>query len=103
MYDENSLGNIGMKIKMLRTKNKIAQQVLAKTLGISQTHMSNMETGRVNVTLHQLLRIANIFNCRLDDFLKSGTDKEETTEKESATYSVEEVRLLLEMLKLDKK
>lgn len=102
MYDENSLRNIGMNIRMLRVQNKMEQQVLAKSLGISQTHMSNMECGRAQVNLRQLVRIANIFKCKLDDFLKSSTGKEEAVPEEGGTYSAEEVRLLLEMLKQGK-
>ena len=69
MYDENSLNGLGVNIKMFRTVNHISQGELAKQLGISQTHMSNIEHGRVLVNLRLLMRMANIFQCRLDDFL----------------------------------
>ena len=67
-YDENSLNGLGVNIKMFRTVNHISQGELAKQLGISQTHMSNIEHGRVLVNLRLLMRIANIFKCKLDDF-----------------------------------
>lgn len=70
MYDENSLQKIGSNISLLRTMREINQGELAKNLNISQTHMSNIEHGRVQVTLRLLLRMANVFQCRLDDFLE---------------------------------
>lgn len=48
---EKELQKIGHRIKLLRIENKISQKVLAKKLCISQTHLSNIENGRVGVTL----------------------------------------------------
>lgn len=105
MYDEKSLQGIGTKIKLLRTLRRVSQQQLAKQLGISQTHMSNIEGGRVSVNLRLLMRIANLFACRLDDIISGDFN----TEGESAAgavpeegYSADEVRLLLKMLQLTK-
>lgn len=55
MYNEQSLQGIGSKIKLLRTLRQVNQQQLAKQLGISQTHMSNIEAGRVSVNLRLLM------------------------------------------------
>ena len=44
---EKELQKIGHRIKLLRIENKISQKVLAKKLCISQTHLSNIENGRV--------------------------------------------------------
>ena len=106
MYDEKSLQGIGNKIKLLRTLHKVNQQQLAKQLGISQTHMSNLEGGRVSVSLRLLMRIANLFACRLDDIISGefSTDGElSASAVPEECYSAEEVRLLLKMLQLNKK
>ena len=55
-------------VKFLRTMRKLRQQDVAQTLGISQTHLSNMECGRVKFSLKQLLRLANLFDCQLECF-----------------------------------
>ena len=105
MYDEKSLQGIGNNIKLLRTLHRVTQQQLAKQLGISQTHMSNLEGGRVTVNLRLLMRIANLFECRLDDII-SGVFNNEGELAASAVpeecYSAEEVRLLLKMLQIAK-
>ena len=38
---------VGLRIKTLRLKNNIYQTELAKNIGVSQTHMSNIESGRI--------------------------------------------------------
>ncbi|WP_339828130.1 helix-turn-helix transcriptional regulator, partial [Phascolarctobacterium sp.] len=77
MYNEQSLEGLGTNIKLLRTLRKVTQQQLAKQLGISQTHMSNIEGGRVSVNLRLLMRIANLFECRLDDIISGAFSTEE--------------------------
>ena len=64
MYDADCLEKIGANVKFLRTIRKLRQQDVAQTLGISQTHLSNMECGRVKFSLKQLLRLANFFDPR---------------------------------------
>ena len=51
MYDENNLQELGINIKLLRARYKINQYELAQALEISQTHMSNIESGRVQLLL----------------------------------------------------
>ena len=68
MYDADCLEKIGANVKFLRTMRKLRQQDVAQTLGISQTHLSNMECGRVKFSLKQLLRLANRFDCQLECF-----------------------------------
>lgn len=70
MYDENNLQELGINIKLLRARYKINQYELAQALEISQTHMSNIESGRVQINLRLLLRAANFFHCKLDDFFE---------------------------------
>ena len=62
MYDEKILQGIGNKIKLLRTLHKISQQELSQQLGVSQTHLCNIENGRVVVNLRLLMRAANLLS-----------------------------------------
>ena len=66
---EKELQKIGHRIKLLRIENKISQKVLAKKLGISQTHLSNAENGRVMLSLKALLKLKRIFDCTLDELV----------------------------------
>ena len=69
MAKELNYKEIGMRIKTMRLKNNIYQTVLAKEIGISQTHMSNIESGRVGLTLENLVKMVIIFNCSIDEIV----------------------------------
>ena len=69
MAKELNYKEIGMRIKTMRLKNNIYQTVLAKEIGISQTHMSNIESGRAGLTLENLVKMVIIFNCSIDEIV----------------------------------
>lgn len=69
MYDENCFEKIGTNIKFMRTIRNLRQKDVAA--GIGQTHLSNIECGRVKCSVKQLLRLANIFDCHLECFFDS--------------------------------
>lgn len=61
---------IGKRIKIIRIERGVTQTALAKELGISQTNMSNIECGRVSVTVQNLLKLHEILKCSMADFFK---------------------------------
>ena len=61
--------DIGLRIKTLRIKNNIYQTELAKDIGVSQTHMSNIESGRAGITLENLVKMAEVFKCGIDEII----------------------------------
>ena len=126
MYDEKCLKNIGSNIRLLRTVCQLSQQDMAERIGISQTHLSNLEHNHSSVNLKLLLRIANVFECPLETLLdrkaaalwaeancaeeaeqaqaeKSDSDRSTAAETDGQEqYSLEEVRLLLKLLQAGK-
>ena len=128
MYDESCLPRIGSNIRLLRGACQFNQQQFAERIGISQTHLSNIEHNNVQVSLKLLVRSANALDCRLETLLDRKAAAEwapvhglevdeqaagaksksvfentvvaETDEQEQ--YSLEEVRLLLKLLQLSK-
>ena len=96
---EKELQKIGHRIKLLRIENKISQKVLAKKLCISQTHLSNIENGRVGVTLLHLIKIKELFECPIEYFLEEKTLSENEAEKnECKKKKIEENNFRLEDL-----
>ena len=109
MYDETKLKGVGACIRNLRAEQELTQFELAEKIGVSQTHLSNIECGRVQISLKLLLRIANVLECPLPVFLdtqaaldwgkeqaeKTASEQEEITE----TYTLEEVRQLLQHMR----
>ena len=53
----------GTEIKIRRIRSRITQKELAEVLGVSQTHLSNVENGRT------MLKVKKYLGCTLDDLL----------------------------------
>ena len=124
MYDESWLPRIGSNIRLLRGACQFNQQQFAERIGISQTHLSNIEHNNVQVSLKLLVRSANVLGCSLETLLDRKAAAEwapvhglEVDEQaagakskistvaeidEQEQYSLEEVRLLLKLLQLGK-
>ena len=127
MYDEKCLLRIGSNIKLLRSVRQLNQHQLAERLGISQTHLSNIEHNNVLVSLKLLVRSANVLGCTLETLLDrkaaaewaqahdaeadeqaAGAKSERVPETAAAEtdeqeqYSLEEVRLLLKLLQIQR-
>ena len=69
MYDESCLLSIGSNIRLLRSTCRLKQQQFAERIGISQTHLSNIEHNNVQVSLKLLVRSANVLGCSLETLL----------------------------------
>lgn len=81
---------VGKEIKIRRIRKNITQSELAKMLDISQTHLSNVENGRVMLSLEGLCRIKRYLNCTLDELI----DPEEKTVNMIKTRPVKRYRLV---------
>lgn len=60
---------IGKSIKIARIKADLTQEKLSEMVGISPTHLSNIETGTTRVSLKAIISIANALNITSDDLL----------------------------------
>ena len=65
---ENRNAILGRRIRTLRMKNSLAQTELAKRIGVSQSHLSNMEKGTSNVTMETLFALRDAFDVKFADF-----------------------------------
>lgn len=60
---------IGKRIKIARIKTDLTQEKLSEMVGVSPTHMSNVETRTTRVSLTTIVRIANALGITSDDLL----------------------------------
>ena len=67
---------LGQRLRELRTKRRLTQQVLAEAAGIPQTHVSAIELGLMQPNLGTLLRLALALDCKVSA-LVSVFDKED--------------------------
>lgn len=66
---------IGKRIKIARIKADLTQERLSEMVGVSPTHMSNIETGTTRVSLTAIVRIANALGVTSDDLLCDSVTK----------------------------
>ena len=60
---------IGKRIKIARIKADLTQEKLSEMVGVSPTHLSNIETGTTRVSLNTIINIANALHITSDDLL----------------------------------
>ncbi len=58
---------IGKRVKIARIKADMTQERLAEAVGISPTHLSNIETGTTRVSLMTIVKLANALSVTVDD------------------------------------
>lgn len=87
------LKKICFRIKILRQERRIQQTELAQAVGISQTHLSNIENGKSIVTLENLLKIKSALGCNVQDLF--GEEEQAQTKK---SYTVQDVLDVLEIM-----
>ena len=100
---ENEFKVLGRKVKFLRLEKGISQTDMAEAIGLSQTNLSNMESGRTAITIQNLFKMQKILGCKMRDFF---TDFDgEAGEVQSSTDNSNAIELedALSILKLLKK
>jgi len=60
---------VGSRVKQYREENKMTQEELARSVGIERTSVTNIEAGRNNMTLEQLMMFCEIFEITPNDML----------------------------------
>ena len=65
MNDEEMLKQLGLKLKYERMKQGYTQEKLAEKVEVHEKYISLLETGKQNVTLKTLNRIANALNIEI--------------------------------------
>ena len=68
MYSE-----LGDKVKLLRSRRGLKQDDLAEVLELSRSQISNLESGRRNLSLKQLEKLCEYFQVDMSYFVMSET------------------------------
>lgn len=90
---------IGARIKQLRQAKKISQTDFSKILNITQTHLSNLETGKSGLTLNCVIALCNEFDCSAD-YLIFGVQKPAISGGSSnSQYSEKDIEIAIRVLK----
>ena len=91
---------IGKRVKMQRISAKVSQTELAKELGVTQTHLSNIENGRAGLTIPNLIKLHEALDTSISSFFEDIEGKPEEEKKSEVT--LEDLTELLRLLKAGK-
>ncbi len=96
---------IGENIRFTRMSKGVSQIKLARSLDISQTHMSNIENGNTGLSLATAIKISKYLGCSIDELVYG---KKEENEKKSeqdilAGFSAEDLIDALRLIALKNK
>ena len=69
MKEQERIINIGSNVVRRRKEMGIHQYEIASKLGVSQSYMSKIETGKINCSLPMLVDLCDILNATPDYFL----------------------------------
>lgn len=64
------MANIITNLKDLRKAQKISQQELAEMIGVRRETIVHLENNRYNPSLEMALKIAEIFNCPVEEIFQ---------------------------------
>lgn len=79
MTEEEYIKEICTKIKLIRVKKKMTQLELASKIGIDDSSLRRIESGKTNPTLKTIYRIASAFEIEVTEIF-SFTIVTQTTE-----------------------
>ncbi len=93
MYDDKEF--IGKTLQEIRKRAKMTQSELAERVGISDKHLSKIETGKNLPSLNNFLKMAEVMEFSLDEFgIKSKISENNLKEKLlKAVYSASDKEL----------
>lgn len=77
----NENKNPSIKLRHYRIKAGYTQNALAKEAGISQSHISEIESGVKRVGLDISRKLARVLGCTIDDLISDEEPEEESLEE----------------------
>ncbi|MFI3300385.1 MAG: helix-turn-helix transcriptional regulator [Candidatus Gastranaerophilales bacterium] len=69
MDDNEILKNLGLKLKYRRLQKGMTQEILAEMVEVHEKYISKIETGKQNITIKTLNRIANSLEIDITSLL----------------------------------
>ena len=70
------MANIITKLKEFRKEMKISQQELAQLVGVRRETIVHLENNRYNPSLEMALKIAEIFDCHVEELFQLSKEVE---------------------------
>ena len=85
---DNYLQEVGARIKEARLRKHLSQAQLAELLGLTPPYISNIETGKQNMSITALAKISDVLEVSADWILRNNT-------RDALEITADEFRALL--------
>lgn len=70
---DSFLQEVGGRVKEARVRKHLSQAQLAEMLGLSSRYISNLETGKQNMSITALAKISDVLEVSADWILRNNT------------------------------
>ena len=91
---------IGTRVKMLRITKGISQTELAKQIGVTQTHLSNIENGRCSANIDVILHLHDCLKVPIAAFFEEIDEQDGAVQqKQNSSIDVDALLAMLQLLK----
>lgn len=87
---KEKIAKVGAQIKQIRLMHRLSQKELADKIGIAQASLSNIECGRSNCTLENLIKLSEVLECPIRDFFVD-LDEKFTKEKHEGIFTLDDL------------
>lgn len=106
--NELDYGLIGQRIKAARIKAGLQQAEVAFRAGLTNSHMSHIETGQTKLALPTIVKIANVLSVSVDELLYDNLEQakhvyDKKIADELADCDSAELQAFLEIIQATKK
>ncbi len=71
----NAPVQFGKRIKLLRNSLNLSQEKIATKIGIDRTYYASVESGKRNISIENIKKIADGFNITLAELFEHGFDE----------------------------
>ena len=82
---------IGQRIKEVRNEKHLTQEYLANVTGVNVSHISNIETNKVKISLTLLINICNALNVTMDYMLENEYHTPTSTTKKELFNTIKDM------------
>ena len=90
---------LGRRVKFLRIEKGISQTDMAEAIGLSQTNLSNMESGRTAITIQNIFKMREVLGCKMSDFFVDFDGEAVAKEDAKKAIELEDALQILKLLK----
>lgn len=101
---DDFLLNLGRRIRSLRQKQGLTQEILAESAGISGKYLGEVERGEMNVSIQVIRKLADALNVQLIDLVDNTHESSEAILREEILSVVgssggDDLRLIYRLIK----